>query len=135
MTATPVFQKIDAVTVPVPDLDVGLRFYRDALGHELRWRNDDIGQAGLALGGGDTELVLSTRQRYEPNWLVPSAEEAAAAIEAAGGRVVSGPFDIPVGKVAVAEDPFGNILVLVDLSKGHYATDDAGNVTGVTPPP
>ena len=133
MSATPLFRKIDAVTVPVPDLDVGLRFYRDALGHELRWRNDETGQAALALAGGDTELVLTTRQRYEPDWLVDSAEEAAAAVEAAGGRVLSGPLDIPVGRVAVVEDPFGNVLVLVDLSKGHYATDEAGNVTGVTP--
>jgi predicted enzyme related to lactoylglutathione lyase len=36
---------------------------------------------------------------------------------AAAGRVVTGPFDIPVGRVAVVADPFGNILVLVDLSK------------------
>jgi catechol 2,3-dioxygenase-like lactoylglutathione lyase family enzyme len=33
MAATPLFQKIDAVTIPVPDLDAGLRFYRDRLGH------------------------------------------------------------------------------------------------------
>jgi hypothetical protein len=31
----------------------------------------------------------------------------------------------------VVADPFGNFLVLVDLSKGHYVTDDTGNVTGV----
>jgi catechol 2,3-dioxygenase-like lactoylglutathione lyase family enzyme len=59
-------RKIDAVTVPVPDLDAGLRLYRDSLGHELRWRNDRVGQAGLRLPGSDTELVLTTRQAYEP---------------------------------------------------------------------
>ncbi len=40
--------------------------------------------------------------------------------------------DFPVGRVAVVADPFGNILVLLDLSKGHYVTDTAGNVTAVT---
>jgi predicted enzyme related to lactoylglutathione lyase len=130
---TPLFQKIDAVTIPVPDLDAGLRFYRDSLGHELRWRNDDIGQAGLALADtSDTEIVLTTQQRYEPDWLVTSADEAAEAVRAAGGRIVTEPFDIPVGRLAVVEDPFGNILVLLDLSKGHYVTDTGGNVTGVT---
>lgn len=132
MSATALFQKVDAVTIPVPDLDAGLRFYRDSLGHELRWRNDEIGQAGLALASSDTEIVLTTRQSYEPDWLVPSAGQAAAAVQAAGGRVVTEPFDIPVGRVAVVADPFGNILVLVDLSKGHYVTDTAGNVTAVT---
>jgi len=133
MSATPLFQKVDAVTIPVPDLDTGLRFYRDALGHELRWRNNATGQAGLALPGSDTEIVLSTRERYEPDWLVASADEAAAAVAAAGGRVVTEPFDIPVGRVAVVADPFGNTLVLLDLSKGRYVTDATGDVTAVTP--
>jgi predicted enzyme related to lactoylglutathione lyase len=131
MAAAPLFQKIDAVTIPVPDLDAGLRFYRDRLGHRLRWRNDELGQAGLALPGSDTELVLTTQLKYEPDWLVASADEAAAAIVAAGGQVVTGPLDIPVGRVAIVADPFGNTLVLLDLSKGRYATDSAGNVTGV----
>jgi predicted enzyme related to lactoylglutathione lyase len=126
------FQKIDAVTIPVADLDAGLRFYRDGLGHELRWRNDELGQAGLAMPGSDTEIVLTTRLRYEPDWLVDSADEAVAAIQAAGGRVVTEPFDFPVGRVAIVEDPFGNTLTLLDMSKGHYVTDDTGNVTGVT---
>jgi predicted enzyme related to lactoylglutathione lyase len=124
---------VDAVTVPVPDLDAGLRFYRDSLGHELRWRNDQAGQAGLGLPGSDTEIVLTTRQAYEPNWLVTSADHAASAMQAAGGRVVAEPSDIPVGRVVVVADPFGNNLVLLDLSKGHYVTDGAGNVTGVEP--
>jgi catechol 2,3-dioxygenase-like lactoylglutathione lyase family enzyme len=85
MSATPLFQKVDAVTIPVPDLDAGLRFYRDSLGHDLRWRNDDIGQAALALAGSDTEIVLTTQQSYEPDWLVASADDAAATVRAAGG--------------------------------------------------
>jgi predicted enzyme related to lactoylglutathione lyase len=107
MPATPFVQKVDAVTIPVPDLDAGLLFYRDALGHRLRWRNDDTGQAGLALAGSDTEIVLTTRQSYEPDWLVASADEAAAAVQAAGGRVLTEPFDIPVGRLAIVADPFG----------------------------
>jgi hypothetical protein len=56
---------------------------------------------------------------------------AAANFVAAGGRQRDVPFDIPVGRCAVVEDAFGNILVLVDLSKGLYVTDDNGLVTGV----
>jgi len=131
MPATALLQKVDAVTIPVPDLDAGLRFYRDSLGHQLRWRNDAIGQAGLALPSADTEIVLTTEQDYEPNWLVSSADHAAAAVRTAGGRVVIEPFNIPVGRAAVVADPFGNILVLLDLSTGHYVTDTEGNVTAV----
>jgi hypothetical protein len=125
----PLLRGVDAVTVPVPDLDVGLRFYRDVLGQPLLWRNDEIGQAGLGVAG--SEIMLSTRQRYEPNWLVESADEAAAAMCAAGGRMVVEPCDIPVGRLAVVADPFGNKLVLLDLSRGRYTTDRSGYVTGV----
>jgi hypothetical protein len=48
-------------------------------------------------------------------------------------RVVTQPFDIPVGRIAVVQDPFGNTLVLLDLSKGYYVKDGRGNVTGVEP--
>jgi predicted enzyme related to lactoylglutathione lyase len=131
MRTSPLLQKIDAVMIAVPDLDSGLRFYSDLLGHELRWRHDDIGQAGLMLPGSDTEIVLATEHDYAPNWLVASADEAAQVIVSAGGQVVTGPFDIPVGRAVVVADPFGNVLVLLDLSKGTYRTDSTGRVTGL----
>jgi predicted enzyme related to lactoylglutathione lyase len=127
----PLLRKVDAVTVAVPDLDAGLAFYGGVLGHPLRWRNDDIGQAAVALREGDTEIVLTTSHGYEPNWLVDSADDAAAAVAAGGGRIISPPADIPVGRVAVVADPFGNVLVLVDLSTGRYRTGADGTVTGV----
>jgi predicted enzyme related to lactoylglutathione lyase len=132
MKTSPLLQKVDAITIPVPDLGTGLRFYRDALGHELLWRHHRIGQAGLGLPGSGTEIVLTTRQDYEPNWLVASADDAARTIDRAGGRVISPPGDIPVGRLAVVADPFGNVLVLLDLSHGRYAVDEERNVTGLT---
>jgi predicted enzyme related to lactoylglutathione lyase len=124
-------RKVDAVTIRVPDLDAGLAFYRDALGHELIWRNDELGQAGLRLPEAETEIVLATALEYAPSWLVDSADDAAEEIASRGGRLVGAPFDIPVGRCAVVEDPFGNPLVVLDLSKGLYVTDDRGTVTGV----
>jgi predicted enzyme related to lactoylglutathione lyase len=131
MHSSPLLQKVDAVTVPVPDLDSGLRFYSGALGHELLWRHDDIGQAAMKLPDSDTELVVATGLSYAPDWLVTSADDAVRAFQSAGGRVVSGPSAIPVGRVAVVADPFGNNLVVLDLSKGRYITDSSGRVTGI----
>jgi catechol 2,3-dioxygenase-like lactoylglutathione lyase family enzyme len=126
-------RKVDAVTLRVPDLDSGLEFYRDGLGHELAWRNDAIGQAGLRLPESDTEIVLATELDYAPSWLVSSADGLYSCSRLVGGRAVTAPFDIPVGRCAVVEDPFGNVLVLLDLSKGRYVTDDQGSVTGLEP--
>jgi predicted enzyme related to lactoylglutathione lyase len=114
MQTSPLLRMVDAVTLPVPDLDSGLRFYRDGLGHQLLWRDDALGQAGLRLPDADTELVLTTRLDYAPNWLVTSADEAAGVVLAAGGRVLTEPFDIPVGRAVVIADAFGNVLVLLD---------------------
>ena len=119
---------VDAVTFKVPDLDTGLAFYGDRLGHVLGWRNDEIGQAGLHLPGGNTEIVLTTEHGYEPNWLVESVDQAVCDFAEAGGTVLAGPLDIPVGRLAVVSDPFGNVIVLVDLTKGRYRTDDTGRV-------
>jgi predicted enzyme related to lactoylglutathione lyase len=125
------FRTVDAVTVPVPDLEQGLDFYGGVLGHDLHWRNDSIGQAGLGLADSETEIVLTTQQRYEPNWLVESVDLAIENFRTGGGSILVEPFDIPVGRVAVVADPFGNSLVLIDLSKGRYVVDRDGTVTGV----
>jgi predicted enzyme related to lactoylglutathione lyase len=123
-------RKVDSVQLPVPDLDGGLAFYRDRLGQELLWRTETA--AGLRLGDSDTELVLQIqRPQPEVDFLVGSVDQAAAQLTRAGGRVVVEPFDIPVGRVAVVADPFGNPLTIVDLTKGRYRTDTDGNVTGV----
>jgi predicted enzyme related to lactoylglutathione lyase len=127
----PVLRYVDAVTVPVPDLESGVAFYCDVLGHEVLWRNEALGQVGLATPGASTEIVLATEQPYEPDWKVDSADAAAEIFRAAGGRVLAGPFDIPIGRLAVVEDPFGNRLVVLDSSKGTFVTDQHGSVTGV----
>lgn len=128
----PVLRQVDAVTVPVPDLDSGIAFYGDHLGHHLLWRNDAVGQAGLSLPGSDTEIVLTTRQRYGPTWLVDDVPTAVEEFRRGGGAVLGEPRDVPVGRVAVVEDPFGNALVLLDLSRGRYTTGPDGRVTGAT---
>lgn len=106
MSPSPVLRMVDAVTVPVPDLDQGLASYRDRLGHDLIWRNDEVGQAGLRLPDCDTEIVLSLEAPYAPNWLVASVSDAVDDIVAASGIVVMEPHAIAVGWLAVVADPF-----------------------------
>jgi predicted enzyme related to lactoylglutathione lyase len=122
-------RKVDCVRLYVSDLEEGLAFYRDQLGHELIWRTETA--AGLRLPESDAELVLQTEdKRQEVDLLVDSADEAAKFIEQAGGRVIVPPFDIQIGRCVVVEDPWGNPLVLLDTSKGLFKTDAEGNVIG-----
>lgn len=123
----PLLKKVDAVLVKVPSIEEGLDFYREQLGMQTCWKKEDMAAVKL----GDSELVLSTKFDPETDFLVESVEHAVGVIVKAGGKLVVEPEDIPVGKVAVVEDPFGNKLTLIDLSKGLYQTDDSGNVVGV----
>ncbi|MBN1438541.1 MAG: VOC family protein [Anaerolineales bacterium] len=126
----PLLQKPDCVRLPVPDLESGLSFYRDRLGRQLLWRTED--SAALRLPDSDCELLLFTRGPDEAlDWRVDSADRAADSFAATGGSIAMPPFDIPVGRAAVVRDPWGNTLVLLDLSKGTFVTDAEGNVTGV----
>lgn len=130
--ATALFRKVDCIRLPVPDLESGLAFYRDALGHALLWRTDTA--AGLRTDDGNAEIVIHTEgQPFEVDLLVDRVEDAAHRVLAAGGSLVAGPFEITIGRCAVVRDPWGNTLTILDMSKGRLVTDHHGNVTGVDP--
>ncbi len=129
----PLIDRIDCIRLAVPDLEAGLRFYRDQLGHALIWRTDSA--AGLRLPGTDAEIVIVTEPiAPEIDFKVDLAEAAALRFEAAGGQIVVPPFDIQIGRCVVVQDPWGNRFVLLDFTKGMLITDENGNVIGNQPP-
>jgi len=126
----PLIRKVDCIRMRVPDIDAGLAFYRDALGHPLIWRTATA--AGLAMPDSDAEIVIHAEQTPETvDLLVASIEQAVERMTGAGGRLLAGPFEIAIGRVVVVADPFGNALTLLDQSKGKLSTDAEGNVTGI----
>ncbi len=126
----PLIDKVDCIRLRVEDLDAGLCFYRDRLGLSLIWRTEE--GAGLRLPQDETEIVLHSEERTEPeiDLKVERADRAAKQFEQAGGKIIVPPFDIQIGRCAVVEDPWGNRLVLLDSTKGLLVTDDEGRVIG-----
>ncbi len=126
----PLFQKVDSVQFYVPDIEAGIRFYRDLLGHEIVWRTESA--VGFRLPESEAEIVIQNEREYqETDLLVESADDAARRIKESGGRVVVPPFDVRIGRAVVVEDPWSNRIVLLDASKGKLLTDVDGNVIGV----
>ena len=88
------------------DLEAGLAYYRDRLGHELIWRTGEA--VGLRLSETDAEIVLHTTPATpEIDIKVDSADAAAFRIEETGGKVVEPPFDVQIGRAVVVEDLWG----------------------------
>jgi lactoylglutathione lyase len=124
------FRKVDCIRIPVSNLNDGLKFYRDKLGHKLIWRRENI--IGLKIPECEAELVIHTEDdEAETDIKVESVERATKRFIEAGGKIVKEPFDIPIGKCAILMDPWDNKFVLLDSSKGVYKTDSNGNVIGL----
>jgi lactoylglutathione lyase len=117
-TGGALFNDVDCVQIPVPDLDAGLAFYRDALGHKLIWRTPTA--AGLQMTDSASEIVIQTeRPELEANLSTTSADAAAKRFVQAGGSLIVPPFDIDIGRCVVAQDPWGNRLVILDHTRGR----------------
>ena len=62
----------------------------------------------------------------ETNWLVDSMDTAIHDLVVSGAKLAAAPSTIPLGRVAVVIDPFGNPLVLVELTGRYETATDTG---------
>jgi predicted enzyme related to lactoylglutathione lyase len=125
-----VFLKIDCHMLAAADLDAAIDFYQNHLGQALIWRSEEA--AGFRMPETDAEIVVHKRLAPETDLLVKSVPEAVERLIAAGAHCLAPPFDIAIGKCAVMRDPFGNVLTILDQSKGQLKTDAAKNVVART---
>ena len=96
------------------------------------WRTKTA--AGLRICEG-SELVVHTEGRLaETDLLVDDVAAGVDRIVGAGGSLLAGPFEIQIGRCAVLRDPWANVLVILDMSKGALETDADGNVVGNVAP-
>ena len=123
------FKHIDCLELYIPDLEAGIDYYCNRLGLKIIWKTETA--VGLGMSEGLAELVLQNeRTDMNTDIKVDSVVEAVKEIEEAGGEILSGPFDIQIGKCAVVKDPWGNQYVILDSSKGLFITDEEGNIVG-----
>lgn len=127
------FSYLDCIELYTPDLEKAIDYYCKSLGLKVLWKSE--GEIGLGMEEGITEIVLQNeRKEMNIDIKVDSVVDAVKEIEVAGGQIVFGPFDIPIGKCAVVKDPWGNKYVILDTTKGTYITDEDGNIIGQNEP-
>jgi lactoylglutathione lyase len=102
------------VVLSTDDLDESIRFYTEALGMSLKFRD---GSHYAALDGGSITLALATAVDHPLPGKVAvgiktaDVDAAAKAIEDSGGALVKGPYNDAHERRAVVYDNEGNGLV------------------------
>lgn len=112
-------RKIDCVMLPVPDLEKAAAYYADVFGLKRLWSDDT--SIGMGMTETDAEIVLHTLDlppEISVHYLVDDVVSAVNELQTKGCTVREMPFDVTIGKCAVVEDPFGNVLALIDMTKG-----------------
>lgn len=117
----------DWVDLNTPDVEAAVDFYSRLLSWEIEKTPTPMGDYYIARQHGHQVAGLMAQTddmaRTPPMWTiyinVESADETASRVEPAGGRVLSGPFDIPDGRVAVVSDPSGAVLGIISTPLEH----------------
>jgi len=111
--------RLSLVYLPVADLKAALELYRDTLGFEEAWREGDF-TCGLKLPGTDVQLMLDqdTPANDKPGPFFSVASVDAFYAEHQGKLSFQTlPKDIPPGRYASFDDPWGNRVHVLDSSK------------------
>ena len=108
---------------PVHSLAAAREFYGKVFGWTVE--EQDMGEMGTyniwkdgeAVRGGMADITGMAPDEAPSSWLVyftvPDADAAVATTKAAGGQLVNGPIDIPVGRLAILTDPQGAFFAVM----------------------
>jgi len=101
-------------------------FFADVLGWSFQEMDVGAGpytiaMAGETMAGGMMKMDGPQFEGMPPHWMayikVDDVDGAAARVEAAGGKVMQPPFDIPtVGRIAMIADPTGAVIGIMTPS-------------------
>lgn len=101
----------------MPDPQAARTFYTQVFGFSYEEIPDAGGYTTFSTGGdplgGLGGHTPGTPQGWRACFSVASADQACAAVEANGGKVLDPPHDSPYGRFAVVEDPWGAPFELI----------------------
>jgi lactoylglutathione lyase len=113
-------RKIDCVMLKVPELEKAAAYYESVFGLKRLWQ--DAHSVGMGMPETDAEIVLHDNPNIPKDinvhYLVDDVLQAVDHLATNGCIIRAQPFDIAIGKSAVLEDPFGNIICILDMTKG-----------------
>jgi predicted enzyme related to lactoylglutathione lyase len=106
----------------ITDNSAAVPFYQQVLGMSTEKIDMGTGEYTMFLAGGEQvggsigPQMPGVPNHWHVYFSVADADAAAAKITELGGSVLVGPFDMPVGRMAVATDPQGAAFSIIKLA-------------------
>jgi predicted enzyme related to lactoylglutathione lyase len=115
--------KVCYIEIPAIDIDASARFYKEALGWQIRQRGDGHLAFDDSVGEVSGTWVLGRRAATEPGLLiyimVDSVAATVDAVIANGGKIVQ-PIGVDAPEITARfSDPAGNVLGLYQQPTGN----------------
>jgi len=115
--------KLGLVMVVVSNMDRSVAFYRDVLGlkllfHQDNWSQFDAGQILLGLHPEGDEVKVSPTTGCTLGIYVDDIVKACSELKRRGGHIAVDPRPEPFGRWALAKDPDGYNIQLVEMKSG-----------------
>lgn len=118
--------KLGLIMVVVRDMDRSVAYYRDVLGLKLlfsqsNWSQFDAGNILIGLHPEGEEVKVSPTTGMSFGIYVDDVTLATAEIKRRGGHISIQPRSEPFGRWALAKDPDGYNIQLIEMSRGLRA--------------
>ncbi len=127
------FESLDFLYVPAPDIDASVRYYTDVLGGKLLWKINAFGVwvAAIKLSRNEEPYVLLADHIQEKDvmliYRVDNLENAAADLRSKGWKEENR-IEIPPGPCSTFRDPAGNALVIYENVRPHVMREFTGKI-------
>jgi lactoylglutathione lyase len=118
--------KLGLVMIVVRDMERSVAFYRDVLGLTLlfkqpNWSQFDAGNVLIGLHPEGEEVKVSPTSGMSVGIYVDDVTRSAAEVKRRGGHIAIEPRPEPFGRWALAQDPDGYGIQLIELARGYRA--------------
>jgi catechol 2,3-dioxygenase-like lactoylglutathione lyase family enzyme len=128
------FESLDFIYIPAPDIDSSVRYYEDVLGGELLWKIHAFGVwvACIKLSKVDEKPYVLLADHIKQNnvmliYRVENLENSVLSLKSRGWKEENR-IEIPPGPCCTFRDPAGNALVIYENARPHVMQDFRGRI-------
>ena len=131
-----VFESLDFLYVPAPDIESSVKYYTDVLGGQLLWKIRAFGVwvACIKLAKKEEPYVLLADHIQKKDvmliYRVANLEQSASELKSKGWKEENR-IEIPPGPCCTFRDPAGNALVIYENKRPYVMREFTGRIDDV----